>query len=42
VPSIVGHRGVEGLLPVPMNAAEDAGLHASAEAIRHVVRALGF
>jgi L-lactate dehydrogenase len=42
VPSIVGHRGVEGLLPVPMNAAEEAGLHASAAAIQHVVRALGF
>jgi len=42
VPSIVGHRGVEGLLPVPMNATEEAGLQSSAEAIRHVVRTLGF
>ena len=42
VPSIVGHRGVEGLLPVPMNATEEAGLQASAEAIQHVVRTLGF
>ncbi len=42
VPSIVGHRGVEGLLPVPMNAAEEAGLRSSAEAIQHVVRTLGF
>lgn len=42
VPSIVGHHGVEGLLPVPMNAAEEAGLHASASAIQHVVRSLGF
>ncbi len=42
VPSIVGHRGVEGLLPVPMNAAEEAGLHASADAIQRVVRSLGF
>jgi L-lactate dehydrogenase len=42
VPSIVGRRGVEGLLPVPMNAAEEAGLHSSAEAIKQVVRALGF
>jgi L-lactate dehydrogenase len=42
VPSIVGHRGVEGLLPVPMNATEEAGLQSSAEAIQHVVRTLGF
>ena len=42
VPSIVGHRGVEGLLPVPMNEAEKAGLHSSAKAIQRVVRALGF
>lgn len=42
VPSIVGHRGVEGLLPVPMNEAEEAGLHSSAKAIQRVVRALGF
>jgi hypothetical protein len=33
---------VEGLLPVPMNATEEAGLQASAEAIQHVVRTLGF
>jgi L-lactate dehydrogenase len=42
VPSIVGHRGVEGQLPIPMDAAEEASLHTSAEAIRHVVRTLGF
>src|ERR1035437_1926117 len=38
VPSIVGHRGVEGLLPVPMNVTEEVGLQSSAEAIQHVVR----
>jgi L-lactate dehydrogenase len=42
VPSVVGHRGVEGLLPVPMDASEEAGLHASAETIRRVVQVLGF
>ena len=42
VPSIVGRHGVEGLLAVPMNAAEEAGLRASAHAIQNVVRALGF
>jgi L-lactate dehydrogenase len=42
VPSIVGHHGVEGLLPVPMDAAEEAGLRSSAETIRRVVRVLGF
>ena len=42
VPSIVGLRGVEGLLPVPMNASEEAGLRASAEAIQHVLHTLGF
>ena len=42
VPSIVGLRGVEGLLPVPMNAFEEAGLRASAEAIQHVLHTLGF
>jgi L-lactate dehydrogenase len=42
VPSIVGRHGVEGLLAVPMNAAEEAGLRASADAIQNVVRALGF
>jgi L-lactate dehydrogenase len=42
VPSIVGLRGVEGLLPVPMNASEEAGLRSSAEAIKHVLSTLGF
>jgi len=42
VPSIVGHRGVEGQLPIPMNDAEVSSLHTSAEAIRHVISSLGF
>jgi L-lactate dehydrogenase len=42
IPSIVGRRGVEGLLPVSMNSEEEAGLRSSAETIRRVVRALGF
>jgi hypothetical protein len=33
---------VEGLLAVPMNASEETGLRASAEAIQRVVRELGF
>jgi len=42
VPSIVYHRGVERLLPVPMNEEEVAGLRASADSIRKVIRTLGF
>jgi L-lactate dehydrogenase len=42
IPSIVGSRGVEGLLPVPMNPEEEAGLRSSAETVQRVVRALGF
>ncbi len=42
VPSVVGHQGVERLLPVPMNAEEVAGLRASADSIRNVIRTLGF
>ena len=42
VPSIVGLRGVEGLLPVPMSSSEEAGLRASAGAIQHVLHTLGF
>ncbi len=42
IPSIVGRRGVEGLLPVSMNPEEEAGLRSSAETIRRVVRTLGF
>jgi L-lactate dehydrogenase len=42
IPSIVGRRGVEGLLPVPMNPEEEAGLRSSAETVQRVVRSLGF
>jgi len=42
IPSIVGCRGVEGLLPVPMNPTEEAGLRSSAETVQRVVRSLGF
>jgi L-lactate dehydrogenase len=42
VPSIVNRRGVEQALAVPMNANEDAGLKNSAEAIKKVIRELGF
>ncbi len=42
VPSIVGRKGVEGLLPVPMNPKEEAGLRSSAETVQRVVRSLGF
>ena len=42
VPSVVGHKGVERLLPVPMNAEEEAGLRSSADSIRNVIRTLGF
>ncbi len=42
LPTIVNRQGVGNLLPVPMNNAEDAGLRASAEAIRSVIQAVGF
>lgn len=42
VPAIVSWRGVEYTLPVPMSAEEEKGLCKSAEAIRSVVRSLGF
>ena len=42
VPSLVGQQGVECLLPVPMSAEEEAGLRASADSIRKVIRTLGF
>jgi len=42
VPSIVGLRGVEGLLPDPLNVFKEAGLRASAEAIQHVLHTRGF
>lgn len=42
VPCIVNRRGVEVTLPVPMNVDELAGLTASANSIKEVVRSLGF
>jgi L-lactate dehydrogenase len=42
VPSIVNHAGVEQALAVPMNENEEAGLRNSAEAIRGVVKSLGY
>jgi L-lactate dehydrogenase len=42
VPAIVNRRGVEHTLPVPISAEEEEGLQKSAEAIRGVVRRLGF
>ena len=42
VPAIVNRRGVEYRLPVPLSAEEEAGLRRSAEAVRGVVRRLGF
>ena len=42
VPCIVNRRGVDVTLPVPLNAAELAGLSNSAETIRAAVKALGF
>jgi malate/lactate dehydrogenase len=35
-------EGVEGLLPVPMNPEEEAGLRSRAETDQQVVRTLGF
>jgi L-lactate dehydrogenase len=42
VPSIVNRGGVEVALSVPLNAAEEAGLRASADRIREAARGLGF
>ncbi len=42
VPCLVNRNGVEDTLPVPMNVDEEAGLRASADRIRSVVRGLGF
>ena len=42
VPAIVNRRGVEYPLPVPLSAMEEDGLRKSAEAIKSVVRRLGF
>lgn len=42
IPCIVNRGGVEQPLPIPMSAAEETGLRASADAITKVVRSLGF
>lgn len=42
VPSIVNRRGVDAILPVPLSKEEEGGLRESADAIRQVVRSLGF
>jgi len=42
VPCIVNGRGVDAVLPVPLNEAERAGLMNSAAKIREVVRACGY
>jgi L-lactate dehydrogenase len=42
VPRIVSARGIEAPLPIPMTVDEEAGLQASAERIRGVVRELGY
>ncbi len=42
VPRIVHRGGVEGVLPLPLNAVEATGLRSSARAIKQVVRELGF
>jgi L-lactate dehydrogenase len=42
VPCIVNAAGVDATLPVPLNDAEKAGLHNSANVIREAIRSLGF
>ena len=42
MPSIVNRRGVDSILPVPLSEEEERGLQVSADAIRQVVRSLGF
>jgi L-lactate dehydrogenase len=42
LPRIVGGNGIEAPLPIPMTVDEEAGLQASAERIRGVVRELGY
>ena len=42
MPTIVSRYGVVSVLPVPVSDHEQAGLRTSAEAIRRVVRSLGF
>jgi len=42
LPRIVGRKGIEAPLPIPMTVDEESGLHESAERIRTVVRELGY
>jgi L-lactate dehydrogenase len=42
LPRIVGSKGIEVPLPIPLTVDEEAGLHQSAEHIRAVVRELGY
>jgi L-lactate dehydrogenase len=42
LPRIVGRKGIEPPLPIPMTVDEEAGLHESAERIRSVVKGLGY
>jgi len=42
LPRIVGRRGIEPPLPIPMTVDEEAGLQASATRIREVVQGLGY
>jgi len=42
LPRIVGRKGIEAPLPIPMTVDEEAGLHESAKRIREVVRGLGY
>jgi L-lactate dehydrogenase len=42
IPRIVSSKGIEPPLPIPMTVDEEAGLQASAERIREVVRSLGY
>jgi L-lactate dehydrogenase len=42
LPRIVGRRGIEAPLPIPMTVDEEAALVDSADRIRAVVRGLGY
>jgi L-lactate dehydrogenase len=42
VPCIVNQKGVDSILPIPLNDAEKSGLQNSAEQIRNAIQACGF
>ena len=42
LPRIVGRKGIEAPLPIPLTVDEESGLHDSADRIRAVVRGLGY